>query len=147
MGFLEKLVKMDILKLSKISSCIFGHSYALKAHASFIEAWRISMPQHLAIYELNSGSNDLKSTQISLQNWTQPLCCVLTEHIVLIPPSPSPPWYSLSYIPSSPKITRINTYQVGIFQKSVLCLQCTILAPGHLTAAPCPGYEFNKHVC
>lgn len=36
MGFLEKLVKKDSLKLSNISACIFGHSYALKAHASHL---------------------------------------------------------------------------------------------------------------
>lgn len=34
MGFLEKLVKEDSLKLSKLPACIFGNSYALKAHAS-----------------------------------------------------------------------------------------------------------------
>lgn len=34
MGFLEKLVKEDSLKLSKLPVCIFGNSYALKVHAS-----------------------------------------------------------------------------------------------------------------
>lgn len=34
MGFLEEPVKKDNLKLSNLSACIFGHSYALKAHAS-----------------------------------------------------------------------------------------------------------------
>lgn len=73
--------------------------------------------------------------------------CAVTEHTAPVPSELSPPWYSLSFhIPSSPKIAGINTKLEFCGKRCHACLQSTILAPGHPTAAPCPGCPCDKHV-
>ena len=50
MDFLEKLLKKDSLKLSKIPACIFGHSHALKADGSHLLKCGVSICHSILQY-------------------------------------------------------------------------------------------------